>query len=138
MILAALIAAQPAPPAPFAPPIDWNYQVDCRVFAPDGSSDRISGGFVFTNRYRASASLASASGRYPFNPPGSVVPILGPGEMVVKANHFDTGYTYFFNLPSGAASGNGTLRVSASTGQGEMNWVATGICAVSRTRAESQ
>ncbi len=140
MILPLLIAAQapvPTPvPAPPPPPTNWNYQVDCTVFAADSTSDRITGNFLHVNGYVASASLASASGRYRFDPPGTRVPVLGPGSMVVQPRQQGLRHSYFFELPAGLGE-NGTVRISSSTGRRSSKWVATGICAVSKTKAES-
>jgi hypothetical protein len=128
-----LFAAQAMTPVPPGPAPLWDYALSCTVFAADGAQHRIDGRLDRIGHHDFAATLADRSGKFPFGPAGSRAFLSPPNGIVMNSPPGAEQYVYHFEMPSAMA--NGAVTVSARQANGEVHYVATGICDVARSKA---
>ena len=127
--------AQALTPVPPAPPVDWNYEVQCKVFDVAGTAHWIAGRLDRRGMHDVEATIVDRSGRFEFGRPGARAFISGPNRIVMNSPRGKAAHTYHFEMP--ASTANGTLTITGRQGNGSMRFVATGVCDVIRKKAKS-
>ena len=142
MAFAMAAAAQyPAPPPSARVPMDFS--VDCRLFSDNGRQGVVRGAFVHDYGVMSSVSFSSSGLDLPLPESGSKWALIEGPEFWLRAERDQMNYSWRFQLPvkTGARQGLVTVRAADKKDRKSntpMDYIATGICDVTATKASIQ
>ena len=134
-------AQLPAPPPSASGPMD--FAVNCRIFSDDGQKGVIRGNFAHDYGAMSSVTFSSSGLDLPLPESGSKWALINGRDFWLKAEREGVNYSWRYQLPvkTGARQGLVTVRAADEkdrTSNTPMDYIATGICDVTATKASIQ
>jgi hypothetical protein len=141
MVIAMMLAAQAAVPnvRSDGPPRIYDYRFTCNLFGADGARVALNGSVDHAPRWGPVITMTSSSSHFPVDRPRTPTPDLHSSEFLHRVVRGRRAYNYRFQFPPGPPYTNGIVTVSMREGDGgDIPYVATGLCDVTRAEAPSR